>query len=174
MYLEDRYFGVVLQEVLKGQCYDYQNQDEFLFKGTRLCIAECSLREKVIVEQHALGHFSRDKSIALVERYKWKPKSGKENVNPNISMPLRNASRTANVMDTMTSRRSTVSNTPLSSNSFAARRDCPIHQTDGQTEVGNKILGNLLRCLVEDKPKQWDLVLPFAEFAFNNSKNQKT
>nr|GEW68203.1 hypothetical protein [Tanacetum cinerariifolium] len=59
--------------------------------------------------------------------YKWKPKSGKENVNPNISMPIGNASRTANVMDTMTFRRSTVSNTPLSSNSFAARRDCPIH-----------------------------------------------
>nr|GEX51273.1 retrovirus-related Pol polyprotein from transposon TNT 1-94 [Tanacetum cinerariifolium] len=36
--------------------------------------------------------------------YKWKPKSGKENVNPNISVPLGNASRTANVMDTMTSR----------------------------------------------------------------------
>nr|GFC71400.1 hypothetical protein [Tanacetum cinerariifolium] len=59
--------------------------------------------------------------------YTWKPKSGKENVNPNVSMPLGNASRTANVMDTMTSRHSTVSNTPLSFNSFAARRDCPIH-----------------------------------------------
>nr|GEV13567.1 hypothetical protein [Tanacetum cinerariifolium] len=33
--------------------------------------------------------------------YKWKPKSGKENVNPNVSMPLGNASRTANIMDTM-------------------------------------------------------------------------
>nr|GFD20631.1 hypothetical protein [Tanacetum cinerariifolium] len=59
--------------------------------------------------------------------YMWKPKSTKENVNPNVSMPLGNASRTANVKDTMTSRRSTVSNTPLSSNSFAAHRDCPIH-----------------------------------------------
>nr|GFB77611.1 hypothetical protein [Tanacetum cinerariifolium] len=39
--------------------------------------------------------------------YKWKPKSGKENVNSNVSMPLGNASRTANVIDTMTSRRST-------------------------------------------------------------------
>ncbi|GKG44490.1 putative CCCH-type zinc finger family protein, partial [Tanacetum coccineum] len=28
--------------------------------------------------------------------------------------------------------------------------------------------------LVEDKPKQRDLVLPFAEFAFNNSKNRTT
>nr|GEX08881.1 hypothetical protein [Tanacetum cinerariifolium] len=36
--------------------------------------------------------------------YKWKPKSGKENVKPNVSMPLGNTSRSANVMDTMTSR----------------------------------------------------------------------
>nr|GFC12445.1 hypothetical protein [Tanacetum cinerariifolium] len=76
--------------------------------------------------------------------YKWKPKSGKENVNPNISMPLGNASRTANVKDTMTSRRSIVSNTPLSSNSFAARRDCPIHHrlwvlkaNDGKSQASN-------------------------------------
>nr|GFB71587.1 hypothetical protein [Tanacetum cinerariifolium] len=35
--------------------------------------------------------------------YIWKPMSPKGNVNPNVSMPLGNASRTANVKDTMTS-----------------------------------------------------------------------
>nr|GEV62046.1 ribonuclease H-like domain-containing protein [Tanacetum cinerariifolium] len=60
--------------------------------------------------------------------YKWKPKSGKENVNPNTSMPLGSVSRTANILEHMTSRCSTVSNTPLSSNSFAACRDCPIYR----------------------------------------------
>nr|GEU85873.1 retrovirus-related Pol polyprotein from transposon TNT 1-94 [Tanacetum cinerariifolium] len=59
--------------------------------------------------------------------YKWKPKSEKENVNPNVSMPLGSVSGTANILEPMTSRRSTVSNTPLSSNSYAARKDCPIH-----------------------------------------------
>nr|GEW75332.1 hypothetical protein [Tanacetum cinerariifolium] len=59
--------------------------------------------------------------------YKWKPKSEKENVNTNVSMPLGSVSKTANILKPMTSRRSTVSNTPLSSNSFAAHRDCPIH-----------------------------------------------
>nr|GEZ95175.1 hypothetical protein [Tanacetum cinerariifolium] len=40
--------------------------------------------------------------------YMWKPKSTKENVNLNVSMPLGNVSRTANVMDPMTSMRSTL------------------------------------------------------------------
>nr|GFC02707.1 hypothetical protein [Tanacetum cinerariifolium] len=76
--------------------------------------------------------------------YTWKPKSGTRNVNPNVSMPLENESRTANVNDTMTSRRSIVSNTPLSSNSFTARRDCPIHRRlwvlkahDGKSQASN-------------------------------------
>nr|GEV07377.1 ribonuclease H [Tanacetum cinerariifolium] len=60
--------------------------------------------------------------------YNWKPKSHNENVNPNTSMPLGNPSRTANILEHMTFRCSTMSNTPLSSNSFAARRDCPIHR----------------------------------------------
>nr|GFA16814.1 hypothetical protein [Tanacetum cinerariifolium] len=53
--------------------------------------------------------------------YKWKPKSGKENVSLNTSMPLGSVSRTANILEHITFRRSTVSNTPLSSNYFAAR-----------------------------------------------------
>nr|GFD24708.1 hypothetical protein [Tanacetum cinerariifolium] len=60
--------------------------------------------------------------------YIWKPKFRTKNVNPNVIMPLGNASRTANILDTMTSRCSTVSSTPLSSNFFAACRDCPIHR----------------------------------------------
>lgn len=36
-------------------------------------------------------------------------------------------------------------------------------QIDGQTEIVNKILQQYLRCFVHDKPKQWGLVLHWAE-----------
>jgi hypothetical protein len=47
-------------------------------------------------------------------------------------------------------------------------------QTDGQTEVVNKSLGNLLRSLVTEHHSQWDQILPQAEFAYNDSPNRST
>jgi hypothetical protein len=47
-------------------------------------------------------------------------------------------------------------------------------QTAGQTEAVNCSLGNLLRCLVTDHVISWDLLLPQAEFAYNNSVNRST
>ena len=47
-------------------------------------------------------------------------------------------------------------------------------QTDGQTEIVNRTLGNLLRCLVRKNLKTWDLILPMAEFAYNGSVNRTT
>lgn len=47
-------------------------------------------------------------------------------------------------------------------------------QTDGQTEVVNRSLGNLLRCLVGDNIKSWDTKLCQAEFAHNHATNRST
>ncbi|GJT91998.1 ribonuclease H-like domain-containing protein [Tanacetum coccineum] len=77
--------------------------------------------------------------------YKWKPKSPIGNVNTNVIMPLGNASRTANILEPMTPRCFTVSNTPLSSNSFAARRDNPIHRRLwGTVKLGNDQIAPIL------------------------------
>ena len=47
-------------------------------------------------------------------------------------------------------------------------------QTDGQTEVVNRSLGDMLRCLVRVKQGVWDLILLIAEFACNNYVNVST
>jgi hypothetical protein len=47
-------------------------------------------------------------------------------------------------------------------------------QTDGQTEVVNRSLGDLLRSLVTEHHSSWDNVLPQAEFAYNDSVNRST
>jgi hypothetical protein len=47
-------------------------------------------------------------------------------------------------------------------------------QIDGQTEVVNRSLGNLLRSLSGENPRQWDSVLAQVEFAYNDSVNRST
>ncbi|GKA25650.1 retrovirus-related pol polyprotein from transposon TNT 1-94 [Tanacetum coccineum] len=60
--------------------------------------------------------------------YQWKPKSSALNVKPNVSLPLGNKSRNANTLESNTIRGSILSNSPLSSNSFAAHRDNTVHR----------------------------------------------
>ena len=45
-------------------------------------------------------------------------------------------------------------------------------QIDGQIEVVNRSLGNLLRCLVGVKQGVWNLILSTIEFDYNNSVNR--
>ena len=47
-------------------------------------------------------------------------------------------------------------------------------QMDGQTEVVNRSLGDLLRSLVTEHHSQWDHILPQAEFVYNDFLNRKT
>ena len=46
-------------------------------------------------------------------------------------------------------------------------------KTHGKIEVTNRILGNILRILVGEHPKQWDQALPQVEFAYNDSHEHK-
>jgi len=42
-------------------------------------------------------------------------------------------------------------------------------QIGSQTRVVNRSLGDLFRCLAGEKPENWDLISPHAEFEYNNS-----
>ena len=47
-------------------------------------------------------------------------------------------------------------------------------QTDGQTEVVNRTLGQLLRCFISGNPRVWENLLPHVEFAYNRVVNSTT
>ena len=45
-------------------------------------------------------------------------------------------------------------------------------QIDGKTEVVNRTICNLLRCLTKEYGQTWDVVISQAEYAYNDSKNR--
>jgi len=47
-------------------------------------------------------------------------------------------------------------------------------QTDGQTEVVNRTLGQMLRCFISGNPRVWEDLLPHVEFAYNRVVNSTT
>ena len=66
LYASDLFFAAVIEKIQNNQQVDFVLQDGFVFKGTQLCIPECSLRAKIIQELHGEGHVGRDRTYLVV------------------------------------------------------------------------------------------------------------
>ncbi len=47
-------------------------------------------------------------------------------------------------------------------------------QTDGQSEIANSIVLDLLKCYVHDHKEKWEQYLPLVEYAYNNTVHSST
>ena len=82
LYLDDLNFGEAWKACIepvtlnRKKWLDFMIQDNMLFKGSQLCIPKSSMRENLIKEKHSgglAGHFSKDKTIALVAENYYRP-----------------------------------------------------------------------------------------------------
>ncbi|XXG79359.1 hypothetical protein AAC387_Pa09g0449 [Persea americana] len=78
LYKDDPFFGKVWEECSQAvSSRPFLFQDEYIFRGNRLCIPQSSLREAIIDEAHGGGlggHFGGDKTLALVQENFFWPK----------------------------------------------------------------------------------------------------
>ncbi|GJS30888.1 putative reverse transcriptase domain-containing protein [Tanacetum coccineum] len=143
--------------------------DGFLFKGNQLCIPDSSLRLQIIKELHDEGHVGRDRTLQLVQASYFCPTMRKEvdryvkrcrvcqvskgmATNASLYMPL-----PVPLQPWVDISMDFVLGLPRTQRGMYTIYMVYLHlfayhpQTDGQTEVVNRSLGNLLRCLVGDQ-----------------------
>ncbi|GJW21816.1 RNA-directed DNA polymerase [Tanacetum coccineum] len=198
LYASDEDFGNICMELeTKQHRGEFILLDGYLFKGNRLCIPKTSPWIQLIKEVHAgrlSAHLGRDKTIASVEsRFYWPQlkrdvgafvkrcvacQEGKGKAqNTGLYMPL--FSKIAHFILC----KKTLDAAHITRLFFQEVRrlgtslnlSSPAHpQTDGQTEVVNRTLGNMIRCLCGEKPKLWDVSLAHARFAYNSAVHSST
>ncbi|KAD4384563.1 hypothetical protein E3N88_24731 [Mikania micrantha] len=258
LYPDDPDFAAIWTNCQQSFSPDYSIQDGFLFRGSRLCVPKCSLRDSIVLESHQgalAGHFGRDKTLKLLhERFYWPkmfadvtrivdrcrtchiakthhtnaglytplpvPVGPWEDVSLDFVVGLPRTQRQKDSIMVVVDRFSKMSHFIPCAKTYDASQIARLYfaeivrlhgiprsltsnrdvkfighfwrtlwrrlgatlnfssahhpQSDGQTEVTNRSLGNLLRSLVGTNPRQWDLVLPQAEFAYNRSTHRST
>ncbi|GER30607.1 gag-pol polyprotein [Striga asiatica] len=187
LYTSDVLFGPILLRLASGPVDNFVLREGFLFKGLHLCVPDCSLRVKLIEDLHGAGHVGRDRSVELVQRcffwptVRWDVSRFVERcrvcqvskgaaTNAGLYRPLRFLLSRGLLLAWILFLDYPVYNETNTRLDFSSAYH---PQTDGQTEVVNRSLGNLLRCLVCDNLRSWDL-LSQAEFAHNSVVSRAT
>ncbi|XP_021727697.1 uncharacterized protein LOC110694841 [Chenopodium quinoa] len=188
-YKDDLELKEIMESCKNGVHGSFVVIDGFLFKGNKLCVPKGAIRELLIKEAHGgglAGHMARGKDsiMVVVDRFSkmahfiaCKKVDDAFNV---AQLFFKEVARLQGLPRTIVSDRDTkfvshfwkslwrlVGTKLLFSTSHHP-------QTDGQTEVVNRILGSLLRALVNKGGKYWDLKLAHAEFSYNRTPSKTT
>ncbi|KAF8109192.1 hypothetical protein N665_0101s0022 [Sinapis alba] len=164
LYPTDIYFGPFFEAAKEGRASEYTIHDGFLFRGTQLCIPDRSLRLQLITKLHQEGHVGRDRTLHLVSTSYFWPSLRVERFVERCVICQQSKGHATNAGMYMPLPVPTQPWTDIS-------MDFVVGLPHGQTEVTNRSLSNLWRCLVGDAIKSWDSKLPQAEFAHNHSLN---
>ncbi|GJY07055.1 RNA-directed DNA polymerase [Tanacetum coccineum] len=154
--------------------------------SARLCVPLCSLREAIILEGHVgglAGHFGRDKTLALLrEQFYW-PKMNVMSTGflrgvvtcalPKLIVVMQRAKDSVMVVVDQFSKMAYFAPClkAFDASQVARLYFAEIVKLHGVPKLLLliEISRNLLRTLIGDNAKQWDLILPQAEFAYNRS-----
>ena len=78
LYPFDTFFGPIFAKCSIEKGFDdFYLHDGFLFKANKICIPESSLRKLLLQESHSgglMGHFGRDKTLAILSTHYYWPK----------------------------------------------------------------------------------------------------
>src|SRR2546429_785845 len=81
IYVGDVDFGNVYNACEVGAFNSFYRQDGFLFKGDKLCMPRCSMRELLVLEAHCgglMGHFGIDKTLNILNEHFFWPNMKKD------------------------------------------------------------------------------------------------
>ncbi|KAH9735703.1 hypothetical protein KPL71_017836 [Citrus sinensis] len=146
------------------------------FYSLNLYVPRGSLREHIIQELHVGGlggHMGRDKTISLVEARHFWPHL-KRDIEKFVKCCYTCQTAKGQAQNTGFYMPLSILNAPWEDLSMDFILGLPRTHKDGQTEVTNRTLGNILQCLVKENPRQWENVLPQAEFTYNNVPNRSS
>uniref|UniRef100_A0A2N9HB23 CCHC-type domain-containing protein n=1 Tax=Fagus sylvatica TaxID=28930 RepID=A0A2N9HB23_FAGSY len=179
MYADDADFSDVYKACDKTAFGKFYKHDGYLFKESKLCVPSCSMRELLVREAHGgglMGHFGVKKTLDILHEHFFWPKM-KKDVNRICG---REIVRLHGVPRSIVSDRDVkflsyfwkVLWGKLGTKLLFSTTCHP--QTDGQTEVVNRTLTQLLRTVVHKNLKTWEDCLPFIEFAYNRAMHSTT
>ncbi|KAF7826402.1 Transposon Ty3-G Gag-Pol polyprotein [Senna tora] len=169
MYAIDADFSDIYAACEKGAFNKFYRLEGFLFRGNRICVPICSVRELLVRESHSgglMGHFGVHKTLdTLSEHFYWPHMRKDVEKICSKCIACRHAKSKSMPHGLYT---------PLPIPTHPWTDISMDFVLDGQTKVVNRTLGTLLRVVVGKNLKTWEDCLPFLEFAYNRTIHSST